>query len=110
MFCPRCKSEYRKGFETCSDCNIPLVDELPVETTIRNSKTEIEYTEYELIFSTIEFTNIALIESIFDSEGIIYYIQGEDIGVAPGGLPARVLVKKEQVEEAKQLLKDFDIL
>jgi hypothetical protein len=25
MFCPLCKSEYRQGFSTCSDCHIPLV-------------------------------------------------------------------------------------
>ena len=29
MFCPVCKSEYRQGFATCSDCHIALVDELP---------------------------------------------------------------------------------
>ena len=25
MFCPLCKAEYRPGFVTCSDCQIPLV-------------------------------------------------------------------------------------
>jgi hypothetical protein len=25
MFCPLCKAEYRQGFSTCSDCQIPLV-------------------------------------------------------------------------------------
>jgi hypothetical protein len=29
MRCPVCKSEYREGFATCSDCHIDLVDELP---------------------------------------------------------------------------------
>lgn len=27
-FCPKCKSEYREGFDTCSDCNVDLVAEL----------------------------------------------------------------------------------
>jgi hypothetical protein len=31
MFCPKCRSEYREGFTTCSDCGIPLVHELPPE-------------------------------------------------------------------------------
>ena len=25
MFCPLCKTEFRQGFSTCSDCHIPLV-------------------------------------------------------------------------------------
>src|SRR5690242_11677616 len=31
MFCPRCKAEYRIGFTRCSDCDMDLVDHLPVE-------------------------------------------------------------------------------
>jgi len=33
-YCPQCRSEYREGFQTCSDCGIPLTDRLsdvPVE-------------------------------------------------------------------------------
>ena len=29
MFCPLCRTEYRGGFTTCSDCRLPLVAELP---------------------------------------------------------------------------------
>ena len=29
MFCPICKSEYREGFATCSDCHVALVSEVP---------------------------------------------------------------------------------
>ncbi|MBI3664151.1 MAG: hypothetical protein HY234_14025 [Acidobacteria bacterium] len=29
MFCPQCKSEYRKGFTRCKDCDIDLVAALP---------------------------------------------------------------------------------
>jgi hypothetical protein len=28
MFCPECRAEYREGFLRCSDCDIPLVDQL----------------------------------------------------------------------------------
>jgi hypothetical protein len=109
MFCPKCKCEYRKGFTTCSDCCVPLVEALPFKTQEKPSEAKYEYTDYVLILTTVSFTEIAQIKSVFNSEGIIYYIQGEDLGVAPGGLPARVLVIKEQVEESKQLLKDFNL-
>jgi hypothetical protein len=31
MFCPQCKAEYRAGFIKCSDCDVALVEHLPVE-------------------------------------------------------------------------------
>jgi hypothetical protein len=35
MICPNCKSEYRPGFTSCSDCHVGLVEKLPA----RNSPT-----------------------------------------------------------------------
>lgn len=31
MFCPQCRVEYRAGFTHCTDCDVDLVDELPLE-------------------------------------------------------------------------------
>jgi len=28
-YCPKCRSEYREGFQTCSDCGSPLAGKLP---------------------------------------------------------------------------------
>ncbi|MBA0088893.1 MAG: hypothetical protein HRJ53_28225 [Acidobacteria bacterium Pan2503] len=33
MFCPECRVEYRAGFTHCTDCDVALVDELPLERT-----------------------------------------------------------------------------
>ena len=30
MFCPKCRAEYRPGFTRCSDCDVPLVERLPI--------------------------------------------------------------------------------
>lgn len=31
MYCPKCRSEYRKGFTRCGECGCPLVERLPDE-------------------------------------------------------------------------------
>ena len=33
MFCPQCRVEYRDGFTRCTDCEVSLVDELPLART-----------------------------------------------------------------------------
>lgn len=36
-WCPKCKTEYRDGFEECADCKVALVDELPEEEPLEAS-------------------------------------------------------------------------
>lgn len=108
MFCPKCKYEYREGFTKCSDCNLELIKELPSEEKI--NKDEPKYIEYEFLMSAVNMGDIALIKSILESENITYFIQGEtNINITSSGA-ARILVKKEQVEEAKAILKNSNFL
>lgn len=103
MFCPKCKAEYREGYTICSDCDVPLVHELPPEP-------EIEYGEYECILATCSPTDRALLKSIFDAEGIKYYFDGEH--AAPYiyyAVPVRLLVEKDQVSKAIDILKDINL-
>ncbi len=105
MFCPKCRTEYRKGFTTCADCEIPLVAQLPSEPS---PAPESEYIDYEEILATHSPADVVFLKSLLDSENITYFFQGEH--VAPYvyyGLPMRLLVKKDQVEKTIELLKDF---
>jgi len=34
MHCPQCRAEYRAGFIRCSDCDVELVDHLPVDPPV----------------------------------------------------------------------------
>jgi hypothetical protein len=102
MFCPECRAEYREGFYECADCKIPLVSELPPEP-------KLEFIEYEKVLTAFNLAQIALIKSLLDSENVTYYIQGEHIlPYYPHG-PARVMVKKDQVEMAKEILRELDL-
>jgi hypothetical protein len=103
MFCPKCRAEYRPGFTECSDCKVPLVVELPAEPAT-------EYIEYEEILTTFNPFDIAVIKSLLDAEGIIYYFHGEHFNyVEPLASPARLMVDKEQAETAREILKDVTL-
>jgi hypothetical protein len=70
MFCPQCRTEYREGFYTCRDCGVSLVAELPPEPAP-------EYLEFEEILISLSASDMTMIKSLLDSEGIIYYFKGE---------------------------------
>ena len=96
MFCPECKSKYQEGVVICCDCDVPLVSELQIEP-------KPGFVDYEEILYTNNAADIAIIKSLFDSEGIVYYFLGEHFA-----FPVRLMVNKDQVEEARELLKDLN--
>lgn len=60
-----------------------------------------------LILETHNAGDIALVKSLLEAEGIVYFIQGES--AAPylfNALPMRVMVRNDQEEKAKDILKD----
>ena len=59
MYCPKCKSEYRDGFTTCSDCKIKLVDQLPIdpEEEIENLEKADDLEEFEEFGQFERFNN-----------------------------------------------------
>ncbi|MFA5073863.1 MAG: hypothetical protein WC539_08220 [Nitrospirota bacterium] len=42
MFCPKCKTEYRKCFYVCADCHVSLVDQLPPESELSSDVENLE--------------------------------------------------------------------
>ncbi len=66
--------------------------------------------EFEAILESYNPGDTVFLKSILDAEGITYYIQGEH--VAPyffNALPMRLMVKKDQVEIAREILKDVEL-
>jgi hypothetical protein len=105
MFSPACKCEYSPSIKKCPECNTKLVERLPVDESEHD--VNLFYVE---ILSTSNLMDIALIKSLLDSEDITYFFQGEHfIHVRPLVVPARLMVRSDQVEEAKEILKDLDL-
>jgi hypothetical protein len=103
MFCPKCRAEYREGFYTCSDCNIELVDDLP-------PIPEPEFVEFKEILATYNPADVVFLKSLLESEGIQYFFKGEHfLYMRPLADPVRLMVRKDQAEEALELVKDVKL-
>ena len=71
---------------------------------------ENNFTEYEFLLETHNAGDRVFIKSILDAEDIIYFIQNEY--VAPylfNAVPMKVMVKKDQIEKARDILKDVKL-
>lgn len=101
MYCPKCKGEYREGFTQCADCQIPLVEELPQS---ESDDAPIELVE---VLSTADPGLIALVKSVLEAEDIPYLAHGEHFSRMHATIPVRFLVAKEDVEVAREVLKDL---
>jgi hypothetical protein len=102
MFCPECRAEYQPGYTKCSDCDIDLVLELP-------PLTPPEFLEFDEVLSTNSPSDVAFLKSILDEDNMTYFFQGEH--VAPyvyHALPMRLMIRRDQVLRAMEILKDFN--
>lgn len=103
MFCPNCRAEYVENVTECPDCHVSLVADLP-ETPAP------EFTDYVEIVSTFNPVDIAMIKSLLEGQEIDFYLHGEYFNLAgPLVQPARLMVRKDQVEEVKEILKGLQI-
>ena len=110
MYCPTCRTEFRKGFYICSDCEIPLVAELPPEPP---PPPPPDYVEFINLYAPQNEMELSLIKSILDSESIRYFVRNDNFGsleVGPNiGLfnGKMIKVQDDQYERSKELLSDF---
>ncbi len=69
-----------------------------------------EFNEFVSILETHNAGDRVFLKSILDAEGISYFIQGEY--VAPyifNALPMMLMVRKDQEEQAREILKDVQL-
>ena len=105
MYCPHCGTEYIEGVTVCADCGIPLTEARPAE-----DQRLPETTEFEEVLATFNPGDLAIIKSLLDGESIEYFIQGEFFNyVEPLVQPARLMVRKDQVKETREILKDLNL-
>lgn len=109
MYCPDCRAEYREGVETCPDCEVRLVVELPPEGPDE---------DLVAIFETADVSLLPVVKSLLDSAEIPFVVQGDEaLSVLPvgrwgagisqsgRGLAATIRVDKARAQEAEELLR-----
>lgn len=103
MFCPECHAEYREGFTRCPDCDADLV------LALEEPDHSLSQHFIELV-STMNLADIASIRSIFDGNGVVYQVIGENFNLMRPLLePVRFCVREDHIQIAQELLNDMNI-
>ncbi len=109
MYCPKCHTEYRPEISRCPDCNVDLIDALPVDEEIEEEAEYDPNARFVEIFATASVTDVALIKSVLDSEGIHYFVTGETTSPTRHVTPISIKVLEEEAEQVSDLLMELDI-
>jgi hypothetical protein len=106
MFCPRCGKDYEKDIYICAECGVSLVPELLPDPT----NESLELAEFEEILFTPNSGDMAVIKSLLESDGVVYYFRGEFFSsMHPLAQPARLIVRTDQAQEVKEILETLNI-
>ncbi len=105
MFCPNCKAEYKKSFLRCTECDVDLVPELPAEPD-----QVPEYIDWVDITSFTDRYEADLAQGLLEANDIEAFTTSDDCGSVYPSMTfvhgIRLMVKKEEVEMAKEVLAD----
>ncbi|MDF2672863.1 MAG: hypothetical protein K0R09_1128, partial [Clostridiales bacterium] len=66
-WCPKCKAEYREGFNLCANCNIELVDELERSS---DEDANVVYDKEAFLITVANASEALVIEALLQSYGI----------------------------------------
>ena len=107
MYCPECGSEYREGYFTCVDCEVPLTEAPPAEDSHPDR-------QFVTVFEGSDPAALALAESLLLEEKIPYFTKGDQIQdlFAMGRIfgmnvvvgPVLIQVPEEHAEAAFEML------
>jgi hypothetical protein len=110
-WCPKCRSEYREGFESCSECGAALVEELPEEPAPEKTEggdgdhavflvSAADNFEADIIKSKLEAYGVPVMQKHKEAGDYLHVY----MGASPFGIdlyvPSKLLEKAREILEA----------
>ena len=108
-WCPLCKTEYREGFTTCSDCESALVEELDDDSLGENITDD----DWKLLATFADEQEADMIESFLNAENINTwktYPGFSNLSKIVGGmtkLGVNIFVKEADYNDARIITQDI---
>ena len=105
-WCPQCKTEYREGFQVCSDCGRALIQERPEESTQGKPGDDGDWEHLVFLYSE---TEADIVTGLLETEGIPVVKTYKGIGILHKVYTGKatgvdLFVRREKLEQAKKLL------
>jgi hypothetical protein len=114
VFCPNCLYEYQPGVTKCPDCGVDLVNEDPIKDDGEGDLPDIRVAELTDVNNDME---AQILRDMLTQEGIYSFLRTNLLphsNVALGFFKqpkyGTIIVNKEDLEKAKEILKDFNSL
>jgi hypothetical protein len=109
--CPQCKYEYVEGIALCSDCEVPLVQNLSeLEAQAQNNQAS-ALAELVVVFKSSSPMELSMIKSFLEASNIEVFANGSrfaQVFVNMEGLGEVYLqVSLAQAEQAREIIADL---
>lgn len=106
-FCQKCRAEYVEGVDTCEDCQIPLVAELP-------PKDVPDYAEIAELQRVPDEVAGVMMKGVLENSGITVILRAAKLPAYDGiastwstSYWGKLLVPKEDLEISRKILDDY---
>src|SRR5258708_7524791 len=106
-WCPKCREEFRQGFDRCVDCDTELVAEFPIEP----KKLAPTWISRVTVYQTTQPSDAMLVTSLLEGNGISANLDNQNaaqwlIGMPTPAIPLVVSVATADAEDAKSILSE----
>jgi predicted Zn finger-like uncharacterized protein len=110
IICPSCQStiainqdEQKKKLVRCPECDSLINIAITPPNIVKDDK-------YVQILSSMNQGDLGIIKSMLDDGSIDYFVNGENfLSVDPLIQPARIMVREDQLDEAIEIIKNFEL-